>query len=132
MVLDLTAEKRPTLSPGCVSDAHREAAWKARNAERDRADEAKREKRQALVDAATASLVAVPIPRPIGLLVLRALEGYSGKTWREYTGLTNAELAGAIAERIFPQWDQGKPLPRDTVLRELGVDVAEDDPEASA
>lgn len=40
----------------------------------------------------------------------------------------NLARAGAIAEKLFPQWDQGKPLPHATVLRDLGVDVA-DEPE---
>lgn len=118
MVLDLTA-KRPTLSPGCVSEDHRQAAWKAQNAKRIEADEAKRQERRQLVDAAAAALTAAPIARPLAVLALRAFEGYAGKTWKAYADMSDADIAESLADRLFPPYDQGKPLPHDKVLAEL-------------
>lgn len=125
MVLDLTAEKRPTLSPGCVSDAHREAAWALENAARLEADAKQRTERDLMVQATTAALVEHPVHPPLARLILRTLESYSGKTWSEYSKLSDREIAAAIAGRLFQPYDQGKKLPHDRVLRELRGDAVE-------
>lgn len=105
----------------CLDPEHRLARQAAHDAKR-KATEATAEAERAELQAAVeAALCAVP-PTVLRLL-LRAHQGYSGRTWTEYRGMADGDVAGAIASSVARAWG-AKAMPVAKVIEALRAEAS--------
>jgi ParB/RepB/Spo0J family partition protein len=127
-----------TISTVCVSDAHERAWQKERNAkatERQAAEEADRKRLASFIRAA----MPPELNPTLGRLILKALDGYYGKTWTEYAKLTDEAVLKAIAAKLTSEEvlrgssynGDAKRIPLKTLIKELGG-VEENSPTLAA
>jgi ParB family chromosome partitioning protein len=115
------------VEPACTSDAHWNALKKAADADRLEKEKTADADRKRLASFVRAAMPAEFNPT-VARLMLKVLDGYSGKTWAEYAKLSDASLTRAIADRLTSEQalrgstynGDNKAIPIKTLLRELG------------
>jgi ParB family transcriptional regulator, chromosome partitioning protein len=118
--------KGSVVETACASTAHREAQEAERRAAMQERSKAEQAERRALHNAITAALEAAPPHATIVRLLLRELDGYSGKAWSEYAKLDDHAALRSLAERIAVRHGTayGKPAPIASIVKALGGEAA--------
>lgn len=129
LMLRIRDGKGSTIEAVCVSEAHRRELDKEQNAVRTAKEAVAAADRKALAKAVRDAMPKDLHPT-IGRLILKVLDGYYGKSWSEYSKIS--DVAKAIADKLTDDASlrgsgyngDAKAVPIKTLLKELGAEQA--------